>query len=630
VLGDLVFIVSPNWLQEKWSSRDRFQYFDKVCDVLVEYCEEREAKMLQMSGGSELGNSQSSFGEDSGFSSLGNSLAYSQDLMMSTNNFDTDGSLQLQIDEANNLVTESNDNVFSLVEDLCLVRCRFSLDNFSCCSDEERITSLAQHFGIEIDTKISVDFSYMNAGSPLASVSLMKDKRTQHDTMVSDWIRDIVKHTQETYLSDRRKLRHYGQDSTVESTAKTQLASISKKFMSKKQKGVMEEEIMKEEAKFMSEGGIFWNNKPRKNTMANELVEMGFSMFDVVHHLDEHKSVEQMVDVLATLEKMKVPEAAQACLEAMAAKGHSKLQAAKILLANNFNVPKCESELAILAESFKKHSPKILENFFLSFLEFLSERLRNYRKYCISCHSPHNCNPMSAVVCAKTLCVFRWEEFRLQQLIPSHQCCFEDCGTTNWAKKCLEYFGESVEQVAHKYGLDSKTVLEMAFHKYLPKDEMLKFFAVIKQLNAKNVRNCLSPDLCVRFEKELIGLTNAGRKLDELKPHVAYHGTSSENVRKIAETGFMLSKLAANTGNRGYYGAGIYCSPQANYCMGYCRGGKELLVCAVLMGKRWKCPQMEIGCAKKKGYDSHTDPTGMAEWVLYEEAKILPCFILSF
>lgn len=116
-----------------------------------------------------------------------------------------------------------------------------------------------------------------------------------------------------------------------------------------------------------------------------------------------------------------------------------------------------------------------------------------------------------------------------------------------------------------------------------------------------------------------------------MQPHAAYHGTREENIEKIVATGFLLSKLAANTGNRGAYGAGIYCSPQANYCIGYARGGKSLLVCAVIMGRRYACNsgKPSLGIPLEKGYDSHTDPSGTAEWVLFDEAQILPCFKLT-
>ncbi len=45
------------------------------------------------------------------------------------------------------------------------------------------------------------------------------------------------------------------------------------------------------------------------------------------------------------------------------------------------------------------------------------------------------------------------------------------------------YFGSSLDEVAKKYSMNENTVLEMAFHRYLPKDEIMKFFEVIRQLN---------------------------------------------------------------------------------------------------------------------------------------------------
>lgn len=149
-------------------------------------------------------------------------------------------------------------------------------------------------------------------------------------------------------------------------------------------------------------------------------------------------------------------------------------------------------------------------------------------------------------------------------------------------------------------------------------------------MNTTKVVNCSSPELCARFERRIESLANAGRTGKELIPEVAYHGTSQENVARITETGFLLSKLSTNTGNRGAYGAGIYCSPQASYCVGYARGGRILLVCAVLMGRRYTGPKATLGANLVDGFDSHTDYSGNSEWVLFDEASILPCFHLHF
>lgn len=63
--------------------------------------------------------------------------------------------------------------------------------------------------------------------------------------------------------------------------------------------------------------------------------------------------------------------------------------------------------------------------------------------------------------------------------------------------------------------------------------------------------------------------------------------------------------------------------------MGYCRGGNKLLIVSVIMGKVFKCSTMITGQPLNIGYDSHTSPDGN-EWVIFDEAQILPCYIVEF
>lgn len=39
----------------------------------------------------------------------------------------------------------------------------------------------------------------------------------------------------------------------------------------------------------------------------------------------------------------------------------------------------------------------------------------------------------------------------------------------------------------------------------------------------------------------------------------------------------------------GFYGRGIYLSPNPAMSISYCRGGGKLLVCSVIMGRTYKC-----------------------------------------
>lgn len=114
-----------------------------------------------------------------------------------------------------------------------------------------------------------------------------------------------------------------------------------------------------------------------------------------------------------------------------------------------------------------------------------------------------------------------------------------------------------------------------------------------------------------------------------IAPAVAYHGTSTVAIDGISKTGFLLSKLGGNTGNKGFYGAGVYCSKNAQISVGYARDG-QLLVCAVLMGKIYKCPGMMTGAPLQSGFDSHESPCGN-EWVVFRYADfVCVCLLLFF
>ena len=69
----------------------------------------------------------------------------------------------------------------------------------------------------------------------------------------------------------------------------------------------------------------------------------------------------------------------------------------------------------------------------------------------------------------------------------------------------------------------------------------------------------------------------------------------------------------AHATDEGYWGKGIYLSPNAGLSVGYCRGGKKLFICSVVRGKTFKCQQMINGGDLTPGYDSHEDPSGN-EW----------------
>jgi len=116
-------------------------------------------------------------------------------------------------------------------------------------------------------------------------------------------------------------------------------------------------------------------------------------------------------------------------------------------------------------------------------------------------------------------------------------------------------------------------------------------------------------------------------------PILAFHGTKLENIPNIVQTNFDLSKLASNTGDRGYYGAGIYFSEFPEVSIGYGNTGR-LLLCRVLPGKSYDCPSTMLGQGLQAGYDSHrvhADAEGRGhELVIFDADQILPCYVINY
>lgn len=169
-----------------------------------------------------------------------------------------------------------------------------------------------------------------------------------------------------------------------------------------------------------------------------------------------------------------------------------------------------------------------------------------------------------------------------------------------------------------------------------------------------NVENVLRPDLAMRFEKmqryfyqkyvarvenrkdlKHLRLQQHVLKLADIRP--AFHGTRMVNVGKIVRSGLLVpgeqSGVRVLSGSR--YGQGIYSSPDPNLALCYAGSGYEdvksikLMVVAVLMGKEKKIMDGEEPWGGKctEGFDSHISEDG-SQFVVFNEAQILPCYVL--
>jgi len=127
------------------------------------------------------------------------------------------------------------------------------------------------------------------------------------------------------------------------------------------------------------------------------------------------------------------------------------------------------------------------------------------------------------------------------------------------------------------------------------------------------------------------------RQYDECKNSVKnkqemflWHGTANQNIEHIMKDNFNLKHLGKNSGNKGYFGAGMYFSAE-HIRVAY---DNKVLLCKVLVGNVYNWPAnkpIEIGCGKKSGYDSHysgTHASGQDEYVIFEMKRILPCYVV--
>ena len=90
------------------------------------------------------------------------------------------------------------------------------------------------------------------------------------------------------------------------------------------------------------------------------------------------------------------------------------------------------------------------------------------------------------------------------------------------------------------------------------------------------------------------------------------------------------NKLAHQT-DEGYYGKGIYTSPDPVYAKGYGHGAHKTFVCLSLPGKMFpSCYPRDLGKPLQKGYDSHYSddnrgkkPDQEKEWVFFNSDQLL-------
>lgn len=165
------------------------------------------------------------------------------------------------------------------------------------------------------------------------------------------------------------------------------------------------------------------------------------------------------------------------------------------------------------------------------------------------------------------------------------------------------------------------------------------------------VRIELDPAHTLRYEQYKRRLESDGAEPNEV---YLYHGSPLEaSLDQIAKVGFDLGLIGKTSGNRGWYGAGIYGSQNAGAVIRYtfwnqppasegkdstaaAASEKRILVCRALLGKTLAIPDNScefIGKPCETGYHSHKgkdrwDPD--VQYVVFDSSAIQPILFLHF
>ncbi|KAL6080669.1 putative eukaryotic translation initiation factor subunit eif-4f [Balamuthia mandrillaris] len=146
------------------------------------------------------------------------------------------------------------------------------------------------------------------------------------------------------------------------------------------------------------------------------------------------------------------------------------------------------------------------------------------------------------------------------------------------------------------------------------------------------VKKVMKPALIKRFEQKWLEFKKKyGSHSNEAQPCLAFHGTRSHFIPSIVSKGLLVPESepgVKHVTDSGWYGKGIYLSPDPSVSESYALGGK-MLVCSVLMGRIYRCPARCDGAGCRPGYDSHLSPSG-EEYVLFSAAQVLPCYLVEF
>lgn len=139
-------------------------------------------------------------------------------------------------------------------------------------------------------------------------------------------------------------------------------------------------------------------------------------------------------------------------------------------------------------------------------------------------------------------------------------------------------------------------------------------------------------DFAVAFVRKFFQLAN-DRGIELAKPTVVYHWTPEKNINNIVDANLKVpdGRNVLHQTDEGYYGKGVYTSPDPNYARSYGHGAPKTVMCLALCGKKYVAsyPQ-SLGKPLKQGFDMHvSNDRNNMEWVFFDNDQLLPAFVIE-
>merc|ERR1711964_230698 len=129
----------------------------------------------------------------------------------------------------------------------------------------------------------------------------------------------------------------------------------------------------------------------------------------------------------------------------------------------------------------------------------------------------------------------------------------------------------------------------------------------------------LNPCLIQRFEEKQ---KEYKRKDIPSQPILGFHATPLDtNIESICTENFDPSRVGQTSGDKGYYGAGVYFSMM--YDINYSVRSGRYIMCLVLPGKRAVLKEVDHGCKLRQGFQSHQAIGGLSRFSAYKDELVI-------